>query len=92
MPNRLPAPSDGCVLKRLKVLLDAMYPPALAEALRAHGIEVSMVAERGWPDGLTLTSWPRLRQMGPFCSPRTSPTLLRSPQSTSRRVDITLAF
>jgi predicted nuclease of predicted toxin-antitoxin system len=31
----------------LKFLLDEMYPPALAEALRTGGIEVSTVAERG---------------------------------------------
>jgi hypothetical protein len=31
----------------LKLLLDEMYPPALAEALRAAGIEVSTVGERG---------------------------------------------
>jgi hypothetical protein len=31
----------------LKFLLDEMYPPALAEALRTDGIEVSTVAERG---------------------------------------------
>jgi predicted nuclease of predicted toxin-antitoxin system len=31
----------------LKLLLDQMYPPALAEALRAGGIEASTVAERG---------------------------------------------
>jgi predicted nuclease of predicted toxin-antitoxin system len=31
----------------LKVLLDEMYPPALAEALRAAGLEASTVAERG---------------------------------------------
>jgi hypothetical protein len=31
----------------LKLLLDEMYPPALAEALRAAGIDVSTVGERG---------------------------------------------
>jgi predicted nuclease of predicted toxin-antitoxin system len=31
----------------LKLLLDEMYPPALADALRAAGIDVSTVAERG---------------------------------------------
>jgi predicted nuclease of predicted toxin-antitoxin system len=31
----------------LKFLLDEMYPPTLAEALRAGGIEASTVAERG---------------------------------------------
>lgn len=31
----------------MKLLLDEMYPPALAEALRAGGIEASTVAERG---------------------------------------------
>jgi Domain of unknown function (DUF5615) len=31
----------------LKFLLDEMYPPALAEALRTGGIEVSTVTERG---------------------------------------------
>ncbi len=31
----------------MKFLLDEMYPPALAEALRTGGIEVSTVAERG---------------------------------------------
>jgi predicted nuclease of predicted toxin-antitoxin system len=31
----------------LKVLLDEMYPPALAEGLRAGGLEASTVAERG---------------------------------------------
>ncbi len=30
----------------MKLLLDEMYPPALAEALRANGIEVSTVMER----------------------------------------------
>ncbi len=31
----------------MKVLLDEMYPPALAEALRAGGLEAATVAERG---------------------------------------------
>jgi Domain of unknown function (DUF5615) len=31
----------------LKLLLDEMYPPALAEALRSAGIEAYTVAERG---------------------------------------------
>jgi hypothetical protein len=31
----------------LKFLLDEMYPPALAQSLRAGGIEVSTVAEQG---------------------------------------------
>lgn len=31
----------------MKLLLDEMYPPALADALRAAGIDVSTVAERG---------------------------------------------
>jgi hypothetical protein len=31
----------------LKLLLDEMDPPALAEALRADGIEAATVAERG---------------------------------------------
>jgi len=31
----------------LKLLLDEMYPPALAEALRADGIEAFTVVERG---------------------------------------------
>jgi len=31
----------------LKLLLDEMYPPALAEALRTGGIEASTVGERG---------------------------------------------
>jgi predicted nuclease of predicted toxin-antitoxin system len=31
----------------LRLLLDEMYPPALAEALRADGIEAFMVVERG---------------------------------------------
>lgn len=31
----------------MKLLLDEMYPPALAEALRAWGIEAFTVAERG---------------------------------------------
>lgn len=31
----------------MKLLLDEMYPPALAEALRAAGIDVSTAAERG---------------------------------------------
>jgi predicted nuclease of predicted toxin-antitoxin system len=31
----------------LKVLLDEMYPPALAEALHAHGIEASTVVQQG---------------------------------------------
>jgi len=31
----------------LKLLLDEMYPPALAEALRADGIDAATVAERG---------------------------------------------
>jgi hypothetical protein len=31
----------------LKLLLDEMYPPALAEALRTSGIEASTAAERG---------------------------------------------
>jgi predicted nuclease of predicted toxin-antitoxin system len=31
----------------LKLLLDEMYPPALADALRADGIEASTVAELG---------------------------------------------
>lgn len=31
----------------MKLLLDEMYPPALAETLRAAGMEVSTVAERG---------------------------------------------
>jgi hypothetical protein len=33
----------------LKVLLDEMYPPALAEALRADGIEASTAADAGLP-------------------------------------------
>ena len=42
----------------MKFLLDEMYPPTLAEALRAAGIEVSTVPERGLagrsdPDVLT---------------------------------------
>jgi predicted nuclease of predicted toxin-antitoxin system len=31
----------------LKLLLDEMYPPALAEVLRADGIDAATVAERG---------------------------------------------
>jgi hypothetical protein len=31
----------------LKLLIDEMYPPALAEALRAGGINASTAAERG---------------------------------------------
>jgi predicted nuclease of predicted toxin-antitoxin system len=31
----------------LKLLLDEMYPPALADGLRATGIEATTVAERG---------------------------------------------
>lgn len=31
----------------MKLLLDEMYPPSLAEALRAAGIDVSTVAELG---------------------------------------------
>ena len=31
----------------MKLLLDEMYPPALAEALQTRGIEASTVAERG---------------------------------------------
>jgi predicted nuclease of predicted toxin-antitoxin system len=31
----------------LKLLLDEMYPPALAEALRRYGIEAFTVVERG---------------------------------------------
>ena len=31
----------------MKLLLDEMYPPALAEALRSAGIEASTVAEQG---------------------------------------------
>ena len=31
----------------MKLLLDEMYPPSLAETLRADDIEVSTVAERG---------------------------------------------
>jgi predicted nuclease of predicted toxin-antitoxin system len=45
----------------LKRLLDEMYPPALAETLRADGIEVDTVAERGLggrsdPDVLTAAA------------------------------------
>lgn len=31
----------------MKLLLDEMYPPGLADALRAAGVNVSTVAERG---------------------------------------------
>jgi hypothetical protein len=31
----------------LKLLLDEMYPPALIEALRGHGVEAYIVVERG---------------------------------------------
>lgn len=33
----------------MKLLLDEMYPPALAEALRAHGIDASTAVELGMP-------------------------------------------
>ena len=31
----------------MKILLDEMYPPGLASALRRYGIETSMVADQG---------------------------------------------
>lgn len=49
-----------------------MYPPALAEALQASGIEASTVADVGLAG--TPTFWRPLRRTPTSCSPRTSRT------------------
>lgn len=88
VPSRLPRggrrgdraapPRDGLGMAFLKLLLDEMYPPALAEALRSVASRPARSPMWAWPAGRGPTFWQPPRRTATSCSPRTSRTSLAS--------------
>jgi predicted nuclease of predicted toxin-antitoxin system len=75
----------------VRLLLDEMYSPSLAPALRAAGVEAVTVAGHGLAGRSDLDVFAAATADGYALSARTSPTSPASPRTTSRPGAITLA-